>query len=1488
MAGWTATSIKIRTGTRFKSLPKSSPKSSSLTWAVLLGAAVGIAALGQAAPGQQSGQVSAGPGNSRDQSQIAVSVGAPSGKPGSLSGKLTDLHSTPLDGAIVVLRNTATGAEARTVTQKNGSYRFTGLAAGEYTLVAQSKLLGQGSLEGILVSAGTEARVQTAMRFGFSAQEPTEAAAIAQGHFPALTIASDVQSIASPVPATASPAQSIVSPTRTIVAAANPGAAPAVLEASMPITRAVSNSLVDHPDATRSQLHVGPPLETAILQAVVSLEPLESLALSSRQLTSLVRLTGPNPESPVLETAVVLSVLPTESPLSLALAGRPAASPIVVAGVASVAALAPESLPTPSLRAVTVGPTPMHEEWALEVVKGIALSHEAAQMALAQGRFRTLAASHQQADPVPPVVSNTLTAEQIQALPLTGRKWQNFVLDTPTASARSPGQSPSAHQGNATNPAETTIDGVSTRLAFGSPSDSGPRSAGSGPADGLSSKGMAVPWTSAHGLQVAESAIREVQSAAGNAEVEGARAGGGQVSVTTQQGGPGLHGQAFLFDRQNTWGARNPFTQWVTDTSDPSAPFTPLAPFNATPFPVFDNFQYSTLQSGLPQSYTPPDHETVWGVGVGSEWKKRKLFWFAALDSYHRNDPGVAMVKHPYVLETASCQSFGPCPPPPTVAGFFSLPTDDELQVLSARLGLGSANPLPPALTAYSQMLEALDGLLGPAPRTASQWVGFGRLDWQAAERHRFTLESIGARWNSPGGGLTRLSENYGNHSFGNSVASEEMLMARWEAFLTPNFMAVTQASAARNILEARPSTPSAFENTFLSGSAYGQLPQIVVDNRYGFTIGNPSRFGQGSYPDEHAYQGQEAVNWVRGTMLVKAGFELSHNADATSMLRNQTGTYTYSDVENFASDALAFAAFGINGELDPNNQRNCDQTGRVWTDSAGTVRGQGNLPCYSYYSQMIGPSGWHVSTNDWAGFATAQWQPARRVVISAGLRWERQQLPLPIAALNNSQLPLTQRTPSLGNDWGPRVSLAIGSGESLWPLLRLGYGMYFAQTSNQVIETALTQTGSFNGDLNFFMRPTDNCQFCAGGAPAFPYVLNGPPGSVVKPGAVEFAPQFHNPEIHQAVAAVEKTLPGHIQVTASALLSLGRRLPVPIDANLATPTPMQTITYNVCDQSPSGPNNGQCGNLGLGPIKAAQITVPFYASWPAIAGSPGWLNSDYQGVDQITSKANSTYEAGMLKVERYGRRGLTLHAHYTYGHAADWNPGESPLTPDIASQGTGFSREYGTSDLDVRHSAAIMAIYIAPWKLHGVAGKLANGWMLSAIGNLHSGLPYSMHTSGTLPKEFTSGAAAIVGLGPGMNGSGGASRVYGMGSDGVPYNIGRNTFRYPATWKADLRLGKTFDLGQMRKLELMAETFNLFNHQNVTELETTGYYIQSGTPPSTPGAAATPPTLNFLTGLKTSSTTGLPNPAFGQPLTINATDSYRERQVQVGLRLRF
>ena len=616
----------------------------------------------------------------------------------------------------------------------------------------------------------------------------------------------------------------------------------------------------------------------------------------------------------------------------------------------------------------------------------------------------------------------------------------------------------------------------------------------------------------------------------------------------------------------------------------------------------------------------------------------------------------------------------------------------------------------------------------------------------------------------------------------------------------------------------------------------------------------------------------------MRGGLLVKGGIEVNHNLDAVSLLRNRTGTYNYEYVENFISDALAFKKFGVVSPTDyqdPNNyMHNCDETGTVWRDSNNGLRGEGGIPCYSYYSQMMGPSAWRLSTNDWAGYFSAQWQPSKRFVLSAGLRWDREQQPPPIAALSNSDLPFTQKLPDPGNHWSPRFSLAWGRSETRWPVLRLGYGIFFPRIENATLLTALSQTGSPNGDLYFFVRPADGLNTATGtsGAPPFPYVPR-PPGlaSIVKPGAVEFDSSFRSPQVQQAVVAVEETLPGHIEVTASALASLGRHLPIAVDTNLSGYPQVNpgSITYQVKDSS------------GQGPIKASEIKVPFYASWPSCAACAtlsGRSLAGYQQVASIDSRANSTYEAAMLRVARYSHRGLSLHARYTYSHAMDWNPNQSTLLsgsdvldPDPAK----FNLEYGTSDLDMRHSASVMALWQPLWKLHNAAGRFANGWQISGIGQFRSGRPYTMRTAGALPEFFQSGTA-IVGLGPGMNGSGGDNRVYGLGNDGIAYNIGRNSFRYPATWKADLRLGKRIGLGGMRQLELLAESFNLFNHQNVTELETIGYYIEPG---SKSGGF---PTLNYMTGLKANSTT------FGAPLNINATNFYRERQFEFGMRLRF
>jgi hypothetical protein len=89
---------------------------------------------------------------------------------GSLSGKLTDIRSTPLENVTVILRNVGTGAQVRTTTARGGQYHFTGLIEGEYSLTATGPR-GTGQVDGIFVAAGHEAHVHTALDFETEPQQ---------------------------------------------------------------------------------------------------------------------------------------------------------------------------------------------------------------------------------------------------------------------------------------------------------------------------------------------------------------------------------------------------------------------------------------------------------------------------------------------------------------------------------------------------------------------------------------------------------------------------------------------------------------------------------------------------------------------------------------------------------------------------------------------------------------------------------------------------------------------------------------------------------------------------------------------------------------------------------------------------------------------------------------------------------------------------------------------------------------------------------------------------------------------------------------------------------------------------------------------------------------------------------------------------------------------------------------------------------------------
>ena len=99
-----------------------------------------------------------------------------------------------------------------------------------------------------------------------------------------------------------------------------------------------------------------------------------------------------------------------------------------------------------------------------------------------------------------------------------------------------------------------------------------------------------------------------------------------------------------------------------------------------------------------------------------------------------------------------------------------------------------------------------------------------------------------------------------------------------------------------------------------------------------------------------------------------------------------------------------------------------------------------------------------------------------------------------------------------------------------------------------------------------------------------------------------------------------------------------------------------------------------------------------------------------------------------------------------------------------------------------------------------------------------------------------------------------------------------RNAFTAPGYHNVDFRLSRQFAFSERVKLALMGEVFNLFNHTNISSLNTTAFfYAAAGS-----GACAGHSNACFT-----------PNPAFMTP-TATSNLLWGPRQVQVSGRITF
>ena len=257
----------------------------------------------------------------------------------------------------------------------------------------------------------------------------------------------------------------------------------------------------------------------------------------------------------------------------------------------------------------------------------------------------------------------------------------------------------------------------------------------------------------------------------------------------------------------------------------------------------------------------------------------------------------------------------------------------------------------------------------------------------------------------------------------------------------------------------------------------------------------------------------------------------------------------------------------------------------------------------------------------------------------------------------------------------------------------------------------------------------------------------------------------------------------------------------------------------------PSGPNpsfGGLAKYTGL-------VQLAGVAGYPKGFGVPVAFNS----VDAQLSNGNSWYNALSFDVSKRLSKGIEVLSSYTWSHSIDDSTDlQSPLEP----QDSRFPNlERSNSVNDQRHRWVTSAVLQSGTSASSDSffKHFISGFTLSPIIEFSSGRPFNVITATDTRLDLgASQARPSVGGGtsspfiPGvtfgvanicLDNGGKPFTVPGIsppaGCDG---SLGRNRFTSPNFFQWDMRLSKRIPFGERFKLDLIADSFNLFNRTNI------------------------------------------------------------------------
>lgn len=336
----------------------------------------------------------------------------------------------------------------------------------------------------------------------------------------------------------------------------------------------------------------------------------------------------------------------------------------------------------------------------------------------------------------------------INELPINGRRWSNFVILTP-GSVPDGSFGLISFRGVSGLLNNNTVDGGDNNQAF----------------FGEERGRTRISYS------VSQSAIREFQVNTSNYSAEYGRAAGGVTNAITKSGTNSLHGDAFYFQRNNEWGARNPRafqTLFVNGVS---------------------------TQAGI----KPEDVRHQFGGTLGGPIKKDKLFFFFSYDQQKRDFPGLGIFTDPNYLNGVNRTTL-------TGKGLTTAQIDETLAFITS--------------------------LTGTVPRKGDQLLLLPKIDWQINSKNNFSINYNRLRWDSPAGVQTQATNTRGRASFGDDFVKVDWGTIRLTSTIKPTLINEFRVQYARDLEQQISQTPLAGEpRTALNGSA----PDVGLQNGLNF-----------------------------------------------------------------------------------------------------------------------------------------------------------------------------------------------------------------------------------------------------------------------------------------------------------------------------------------------------------------------------------------------------------------------------------------------------------------------------------------------------------------------------------------------------------------------------------------------------------------------------------------------------------------------------